>query len=385
MSTRLSRPLVLLLALGFVLGAGGTSVAQAQVTADDLNLLNWRWVGPVNVLGPDLRVRRAPRANHDLLCPGGQRRGVEDRGRRHALRAHLRQVRQHEHGLPGHRRVRSQDPATWARASRCTPARAPTATASGNRPTPARPGRASGSPRASSSTRSRSIRRTPTSSTSPPRASSTTTRRTASAASTRRPTAARPGSGGGPLADRGVADFVVDPREFRRHHRPGLQALPPEPGPISTARPGNNLYKIDRRRQDLEDADGGPAHDHRGRARPAWPSSARTPTIVYARIDEEVNLGLAERDASPTSARPAASAEGCSPRTSPSTPGRPLRSIPRSPSRRPSSRPRGRGRGRAGQEAQRVRRGQGVPDEVRDRPGHASTRPPARPTPRTRT
>ncbi len=51
MSTRLSRLFLALLALGVVLGAGGTALAQAQVTADDLNQFGWRWVGPVNFSG----------------------------------------------------------------------------------------------------------------------------------------------------------------------------------------------------------------------------------------------------------------------------------------------------------------------------------------------
>ena len=62
------------------------------------------------VLGPHHRVRGAPRPNHDLLRPDRHRRRLEDRGRRHPFRADLRQIRQHEHGLPGHRPVQSQHP-----------------------------------------------------------------------------------------------------------------------------------------------------------------------------------------------------------------------------------------------------------------------------------
>ncbi len=51
MHSRTSRLFMALLALGFVLGAGGTVLAQAQVTADDFNQFTWRWVGPVNFSG----------------------------------------------------------------------------------------------------------------------------------------------------------------------------------------------------------------------------------------------------------------------------------------------------------------------------------------------
>ena len=51
MHSRISRFFLTLLALGFVLGAGGTVLAQAQVTADDFNQFGWRWVGPVNFSG----------------------------------------------------------------------------------------------------------------------------------------------------------------------------------------------------------------------------------------------------------------------------------------------------------------------------------------------
>ena len=51
MSTRPSRSFAACLALGLALLAGGAIPAAAQVTADDLNQLTWRWVGPVNFSG----------------------------------------------------------------------------------------------------------------------------------------------------------------------------------------------------------------------------------------------------------------------------------------------------------------------------------------------
>ncbi|MCK7482940.1 MAG: hypothetical protein M0C28_41875 [Candidatus Moduliflexus flocculans] len=109
---------------------------------------------------------------------------MEDRGRRHALRAHLRQVRQHEHGLAGHRRVRSQDPLPGHGRADARPLELPRQRRLEVDRRRQDLDQRRARPRATSSTRSRSIPRTPTSSTSPPRASSTTTRWTASAAST---------------------------------------------------------------------------------------------------------------------------------------------------------------------------------------------------------
>jgi len=51
MHSHTSRLFLAVLALGIVLGAGGAVLAQAQVTADDFNQFNWRWVGPVNFSG----------------------------------------------------------------------------------------------------------------------------------------------------------------------------------------------------------------------------------------------------------------------------------------------------------------------------------------------
>ena len=51
MNSRLSRFSVALLALGFVLGAGQTALAQAPLKAEDFNQFGWRWVGPVTFSG----------------------------------------------------------------------------------------------------------------------------------------------------------------------------------------------------------------------------------------------------------------------------------------------------------------------------------------------
>ncbi|HSK09800.1 MAG TPA: hypothetical protein VK911_09495, partial [Vicinamibacterales bacterium] len=98
----------------------------------------------------------------------------------------------------------------------------------------------------------------------------------------------------GPMKDRGVADFVIDPRNadvvvaaayktFRRAWT------------YMDRHPGNDLYKT---------TDGGKTWKKLANGLPASASLGRiglalfekNPSIIYARIDEEVNLGLAERD-----------------------------------------------------------------------------------------
>jgi len=97
-----------------------------------------------------------------------------------------------------------------------------------------------------------------------------------------------------PLKDRGVADFVLDPRNsdvviaaayktFRRTWT------------YIDRQPGNNLYKT---------TDGGKTWKKLTSGLPIDVDLGRTgltlyeknPNIIYARLDEEVNLGLAERD-----------------------------------------------------------------------------------------
>lgn len=97
-----------------------------------------------------------------------------------------------------------------------------------------------------------------------------------------------------PLKDRGVADFVIDPRNsdviiaaayktFRRTWT------------YIDRQPGNNLYKT---------TDGGKTWKKLTNGLPVDIDLGRTgltlyeknPNIIYGRLDEEVNLGLAERD-----------------------------------------------------------------------------------------
>ena len=130
----------------------------------------------------------------------------------------------------------------------------------------------------STSARSSSTRATPTSSTS--RRRGRCGRRAATAGSTRRPTAARPGT-----------QVLDDQREHRRHRRRARPAQPrraasPPPtsaaatsGRSSTAARSRRIYKIDRRRQDLDEAHERPAE---GRAGPHRPGDRARPSPTWS-------------------------------------------------------------------------------------------------------
>ncbi|HSA96395.1 MAG TPA: glycosyl hydrolase, partial [Acidobacteriota bacterium] len=80
MSNRLSRLLPALLALGFILGAG--AALQAQITADDFNQLTWRWVGPVNFSGriAEFAVPPGQTTTYYVLAASGGVWKTEDAG-----------------------------------------------------------------------------------------------------------------------------------------------------------------------------------------------------------------------------------------------------------------------------------------------------------------
>jgi photosystem II stability/assembly factor-like uncharacterized protein len=97
-----------------------------------------------------------------------------------------------------------------------------------------------------------------------------------------------------PMKDRGVADFVVDPRNsdvviaaayktFRRAWT------------YLDRQPGNHLYKTMDGGQTWKKLESGlPANAELGRT--GLTLFEKNPAVLYARIDEEINLGLAERD-----------------------------------------------------------------------------------------
>ena len=63
-----------------------------------------------DLLGAHHRLRRPARAEHQVLRADRLERRLEDRGRRHLLRADLRERRHAQHGLDGHRALRSEHP-----------------------------------------------------------------------------------------------------------------------------------------------------------------------------------------------------------------------------------------------------------------------------------
>ena len=263
---------------------------------------------PDDLLGPHHRLRRAARPEPDLLRAHRQRRPVEDHGRRHPLRTDLREVRHGQHGVDGHRAVRTRTSSTSAPASRCTPAPARTATACGNRPMPARPGRTSASRRATS------FRRSTWTAKNPDIVFAAAEGKLYDNEMDCERGLFKSTDGGKtwtniftPVAkDRGVADFVHRPAQLERHHRRGLQALPPRVDLRSTATPATAIYKT---------TDGGKTWKKLTAGLPAAGTPLgriglalfeKNPNIVYARVDEEVNLGYADATACANFRAPAA-------------------------------------------------------------------------------
>ena len=146
-----------------------------------------------------------------------------------------------------------------------------------------------------------------------------------------------------PLEDRGVGDFVVDPRDFDvviaaayKTYRRAWTYI--------DRQPGNHLYKS---------TDGGKTWKKLTEGLPVDIELGRTGLAIFEKNPNVVSPGSTRRSTSawpsatawPTSGRPAGSEAGASaaaavssPRTSPSTSSRPSRSTPRWPSRPPSSR-----------------------------------------------
>ena len=98
----------------------------------------------------------------------------------------------------------------------------------------------------------------------------------------------------GPMKDRGVADFVIDPRNSNVIIAASYKTFR-RAWTYIDRQPGNELYKT---------TDGGKTWTKLTSGLPQGVALGRTglaifeknPNIVYARVDEEVNLGFQERD-----------------------------------------------------------------------------------------
>ena len=201
----------------------------------------------------------------------------------------------------------------------------------------------------------------------------------------------------GPMKDRGVGDFVIDPRNsnviiaasykhYRRawtYDRPRRRATASSSRPTA-ARPGRSWPT------------GLPA---KGRAlgRTGLAIYEKNPNIVYARVDEEVSVGFAERDGVANFRRGGGGGRGGGGRVRRRgrhravQDGREPRAVQGVQDQRRAGAARAevhaghrRRRGRAGEEVQRAGAGQGLRVEERRRRREAATRRPASSTRRTK-
>jgi photosystem II stability/assembly factor-like uncharacterized protein len=293
MSSRPSRLLSLILALGFVLGAGGAVLAQAQVTADDLNQLTWRWVGPVNFSGriTEFAVPPGQTTTYYVLTASGGMWKTEDAGTHFesifdkygnmstgslGIAASNPAILYLGTGEPMHARSSSHGNGVW----KSTDA-GKTWTNVGLKQSyfinkvqvdPKNPDivyvAAEGKLYDNAMDCERGFYVTVD-------GGKTWERRW-------------------PLDDRGVGDFAVDPRDFNVVIAQAYK-LYRRTWTYIDRQPGNILYKSADGGKTWKKLEGGlPNQLEVGRAGLAiYP---KNPNIVYARIDEEVNLGLAERD-----------------------------------------------------------------------------------------
>ena len=292
---------------------------------------------------------------------------MEDRGRGHALRAPLREVRQHEHGLARHRRVQSRHPLPGHGRADARPVQLPRQRrlevdrrrqdldqrrAQAELLHQQGPGRSQEPGRRLRRGRGQALRQ-----------------RHGLRARLLRDDRRRQDLGAALAARRPRRRRLRRrPARLQRRHRPGLQALPPE---LDLHRPpaGQQPLQVGRRRQDLEEARGRPAEPARGR--PGRPG--------HLPQEPEHRLRPDRRRGQPRAGRA---------RRRRQLPG--LDAVRRRPVRREhvvrqvqglqdQSRPgqggaqvhahrRGR-RGRAGEEAERDRRRQGLSDQVGHRSG----------------
>jgi photosystem II stability/assembly factor-like uncharacterized protein len=293
MSTRPSRLLTVLLALGFVLGAGGAVLAQAQVTADDLNQLTWRWVGPVNFSGriSEFAVPPGQTTTYYVLAASGGVWKTEDAGTHFeplfdkygnmsmgslAIAASDPKILYLGTGEPMHARSSSHGNGVWK------------STDAGKTWTHV------------GLERSYFINKVQVDPKNPDVVYVAAEGKLYDNAMDCERGFYKTTDGGKtwerlwPLNDRGVGEFAVDPRDFNVVIAQAYK-LYRRSWTFIDRQPGNNLYKTtDGGKSWTKLAGGLPVDAEVGRAGLAI--YAKNPDIVYARIDEEVNLGLAERD-----------------------------------------------------------------------------------------
>jgi photosystem II stability/assembly factor-like uncharacterized protein len=291
MSRRLSRLFPALLALVFVLGAG--AALQAQITAGDLDQLSWRWVGPVNFSGriSGFAVPPGQTTTYYVLAASGGLWKTEDAGTHFepifdkygnmsmgylGIAASNPDILYLGTGEPMHARSSSHGNGVW----KSTDA-GKTWTNVGLKDSyyintvmvdPKNPDvvyvAAEGKLYDNAMDCERGFYVTTD-------GGKTWERRW-------------------PLNDRGVGDFAVDPRDFNVVIAQAYKTYR-RTWTYIDRQPGNNLYKTTDAGKTWKKLEGGlPNQLEVGRAGLAiYP---KNPNIVYARIDEEVNLGLAERD-----------------------------------------------------------------------------------------
>ncbi len=293
MSIRPLRLFAACLALGLALGAGGAVPAAAQVTADDLNQLTWRWIGPVNFSGriAEFAVPPGQTTTYYVLAASGGVWKTEDAGIHFeplfekygnmsmgslAVAASNPSVLYLGTGEPMHARSSSHGNGVWK------------STDAGKTWTNA------------GLAKSFFINKVQVDPKNPDVVYAAAEGKLYdNAADSERGFYATADGGKTwerrwPLADRGVGDFVVDPRDFNvviaqayKTYRRAWTYI--------DRQPGNHLYKTTDGGKTWKKLEGGlPNQLEVGRAGLAI--FAKNPNIVYARIDEEVNLGLAERD-----------------------------------------------------------------------------------------
>jgi photosystem II stability/assembly factor-like uncharacterized protein len=293
MSARPSRLLPVLLAVGFVLAAAGAAAAQAQITADDLNQLAWRWVGPVDFSGriAEFAVPPGQTTTYYVLTASGGLWKTEDAGTHFepifekygnmsmgflGIAPSNPSILYLGTGEPMHARSSSHGNGVWK------------STDAGKTWTHV------------GLEKSFFINKVQVDPKNPDVVYVAAEGKLYDNAMDCERGFYKTTDGGktwlnlGPMNDRGVGDFAVDPRDFNVVIAQAYKTYR-RTWTYIDRQPGNNLYKTTDGGKTWKMLAGGlPVDIAAGRAGLAI--YAKNPDVVYARIDEEVNLGLAERE-----------------------------------------------------------------------------------------